>query len=326
MIIISGKTIPLRKRIFTKLPFYFLHLLLTLSAGALLISAGCGGSSTEMKRTLVLDKDDAPPQAVHKPEAKPAPVSPAMQGISKTFEKASLVAQPGYQALAEQLDNQEKKKGVKLFRNTDNAYQLFSSNSPTKFTISDKSGTCLFEVEIPVADPQNGIGKKEEMLITSGPCGLKIPDVDKRVEALVKTMANDFYASLMEVLNSQEVSENCTGADFLKKTLLKNYPFDLKVEGNDLEGYIAGIGYEIVNSLDIAFGDVVFFSPGKDNKVVGLYAGYGLVVYNKGCQAVVHRLAGNYRYRFYRILTGYAWTNYQLPGANVLQEMIENPR
>jgi len=261
-------------------------------------------------------------------EPSPSPLQSQTKQPAVSVEKVKVSLQPSYKNLVEQLENRADKKGVKFYLTPEGYHVLFALKDTDTFFIADKTGTCLFQIGVTYEEQTAAQLTANDITITPGPCSLRYPDISEEAAKIVTTMAEDLVIpSLMDRLTGKPWFGECSEKNFLRQTLLQKMPYDINDNNSEPEGTIAQISTRIMNSLDIAFGDVVFFPFRKNQTAVGVYVGYGLVVYHKDCSAAaVHRLSGDIPYRIYRPIAGFSWTRYQIKDIEFLQNYIDQTK
>lgn len=281
---------------------------LILSAMALVFMSGCAAGPARQ------------PQEINQPPQPQNTVS-----ISTAFDQKQLLSLPHYKNLADLLENKGSQKGVSFYLTPASNYILFALNASETFFIPDKTGTCLFQIGL-LSDNQAASQQIiSDISITPGPCGLKYPDTSAEVRKIVSTMAEEIVLpGLKDRLSGKPWIGECSDKNFLQQTLLQKMPYDIRPTATDLEGAISQFAINVNDPLEIAFGDVIFFPLQKNTNTVGIYMGYGLVVYHKDCsKAGVHRLTGGIQYRIYRPITGFAWTRYQPSDSDFLLNHLD---
>lgn len=238
-----------------------------------------------------------------------------------------ITKRPGYEFLARSLRHYERELGVEFYQNELGRYLPYSVAAWDSFSIADRAGDCLFDVQmLGVQNYRHLDGRRQvliEMEITEAPCGLSYPNADIDVADRIATMEGTVVTpALLDRLDGG--SRMCSDRRFLESIL--QVPFKLEITGDDTERSIARIAERVQNPLNYSFGDVVFFSPYPGEVTVGVYAGYGLIVYNTCFGARAHRMTSDRDYRFYRLFCGFAWTRYRLHERTFLEEYVGGPR
>lgn len=278
-----------------------------IAAIAVALVFGCAGKRKEAATSA----DEAAAAKTEKTEKKETEEP-------KRVQRKSLDHEPSYGLFEDSLRYYENKLGIEFYKNAEGKYMPFSVASWDSFSIADSEGQCLYDVEI-VGLMKLRFKVLLEMDITQGPCNLKYPDTDIAVADRVSLMEGSVISKeLIDRLNG--ISFLCSDKRFLQKVLQP--PFDLGMAGSDLETSIAKIGEEVTDPMDLSFGDIVFFEPYPDEKTVGIYVGYGAVVYNTCFGAKIHKMSAKKRYRIYRIYTGFAWTRYRMHQQKFMQQYL----
>jgi len=244
----------------------------------------------EEERAIAAEEEEAPK------EVKPRRV--VRKGIDKV---------PSYGLFYRSLKRYERELGIEFYKDSQGRYMPFAAYSWDSFSIADSSGECLYDIEV-VGVKKTRLDVILDLEVSQGPCGLKYPNTDAAVMERVSTMEGSVVSyELIDQLNGFSF---CSDKKFLQKVL--QVPFALEHEGRDLESSLQDVAMQITNPLDISFGDIVFFEPYTGEQAVGIYVGYGVVVYHTCFGAKIHYITPKRRYRIYRIFTGFAWTRYKL--------------
>ncbi|MDP8255348.1 MAG: hypothetical protein P9M14_06330 [Candidatus Alcyoniella australis] len=236
-----------------------------------------------------------------------------------------LSSPPSYKLLARSLGYYERKLNVDFYRNDNGVYTPFSIASWDNFTISDRLGACLFDVQvIGLRNFRNLDGRRQVLLdleITEGPCNLQYPDTDLAASDLVSSMEGTVISPrLIDKLDSHGM---CSDRHFLEEVL--QMPYKLQIAGDDVEGSIVRVAQRVENPLDLRFGDVIFFSPYPEETTSGIYVGYGLLVYNSCFGGRSHKLQEGEEYRIYRMVIGFDWTRYRMHQEKFLDQFVGIP-
>lgn len=254
----------------------------------------------------------AKPEKIEKEKA-PKKVEPKKRAISEV---------PSYDLLADSLRYYERRFGVEFYKNKKGKYIPFAASSWTSFSIADKAGQCLFDVEV-VGLQKFGTTVLLEMDISRGPCGLKYPEANPEAVERVSIMEGSVVSQELTD-RIQGTSLFCSDKRFLQKSL--QVPFDLDFGGRDMESSIQKVAEQVTNPMDLSFGDIVFFDSYPNEPSVGIYVGYGALTMNACFKAKVHQLSAKNKYRVYRIFTGFSWTQYKLHQGKFIQNYLEAPK
>lgn len=277
--------------------------------------------SEEQTTTTLPPVSEPAPQEEPK-RAKPEKLEEVRAPKEKAPKKRAISEVPSYDLFADSLRYYERKYGVEFYKNKKGKYAPFSASSWTSFSIADKHGNCLFDVEV-VGLQKFGATVLLEMDISRGPCGLKYPDADPQAVERVSIMEGSVVShELINRLN--KISLFCSDKRFLQKVL--QVPFDLDFGGSDIELSIQKVAEQIANPMDISFGDIVFFDSYPNERSVGIYVGYGVLTYSSCFGAKIHQISPKNKYRVYRIFTGFAWTQYKLHQGKFMQNYLEVPK
>jgi hypothetical protein len=332
---------------------------------ALLLAIGCAGKRTEAAApatddsggvtiTTVDNPLDAPVIAAEEGSAEEeTPKADAGSGEAETGSSSSGVASsedrttlpgeasastgeakgrrelnrpPSYALWAKSLRHYEQAMGVEFYRNGKGRYEPFATATWDSFSIADRSGDCLFDVDVVGTQNFRSLEGKQaillEMDIRPGACGLVYPKADMTAMDRVSVMEGTVVSP--ELVDRLGGSGMCSDAKFLEKTL--QAPYRIEVVGDDLEQSIAKGADRVANALGLALGDVVFFSDYPGEEVVGIYAGYGLIVYNTCFGANAHQMRTGGNYRIYRLFTGFDWTRYRMHHDRFLRQFVGGPK
>jgi hypothetical protein len=240
--------------------------------------------------------------------------------------RRELSGPPSYGLWARSLRHYEQAMGIEFYRNGKGRYEPFAAASWDSFSIADRSGDCLYDVDVVGTQNFRSLEGRQaillEMDVRPGACGLTYPKADMAAMDRVSVMEGTVVSP--ELVDRLGSSGMCSDVKFLAKTL--QLPYQIEVVGDDLEQSVAKASDRVANALDLALGDVVFFSdyPGED--VVGIYAGYGLIVYNTCFGANAHQMRTGGNYRIYRLLTGFDWTRYRMHHERFLRQFVGGPK
>ena len=253
---------------------------------------------------------------------KPQPV-PSEEEV---YGSKALSKPPSYSLLARSLAYYERTLHIEFYRNEEGIYMPYAMASWDSFSISDRLGGCLFDVEIKgVRNFRDLEGRRQVLLeleITEGPCNIQYPNVDLSAADRVSAMEGALVSP--RLLDRLDGHGMCSDRKFLESAL--QMPYKMEIQADDVEGSIARIGDPVDNPLDLRFGDVVFFSPYPEETTVGIYVGYGLLVYNSCFGARSHKIQEGRDYRIYRLVTGFAWTRYRIHQEKFLQQYVGVPQ
>lgn len=262
------------------------------------------------------------PQEKSKKRAKPERLEEAKAPKEKPPQKVAISEVPSYDLFADSLRYYERKYGIEFYKNKKGKYAPFAASSWTSFSIADKHGQCLFDVEV-VGLQKFRTTVLLEMDISRGPCGLKYPEADPQAVERVSIMEGSVVSQEL-VSRVKRTSLFCSDKRFLQKVL--QVPFDLDFGGSDLELSLQKVAEQIANPMDVSFGDIVFFDSYPNERSVGIYVGYGAIVYSTCFGAKIHQISAKNKYRVYRIFTGFAWTQYKLHQGKFMQDYLEVPK
>ena len=285
-----------------------------------------GSKSTESARPARATerKQGGGPEASSERSALPGE-QPSTQGQVKG--RHELGKAPGYAVWARSLRHYEQTMGVEFYRNARGRYTPYAESSWDSFSIADRSGDCLYVVDVIGAENYKHLeGKREvllEMDVRPGPCGLAYPKTDSQAMDRVSVMEGTVISpALVDRLAGG--SPMCEDVQFLQKVL--QVPYRLESPGDDLEQSISKEADRVKNALDSAVGDIVFFSAYPGETTVGIYAGYGLIIYNSCFGARSHQMQTGGNYRIYRLFAGFHWTHYRMHHDRFLQQFVGGPK
>ena len=294
-----------------------------------LVIISCAGKRKEIELQLTDDDTTGTTAPAEEVEAKPEKPKPKEEVEAKPEKpkkesepkKRSLGSVPNYGLFADSLKYYERKLGVEFYKNKKGQYIPFSANSWSSFSIADRTGQCLYDVEV-VGVQKLGVNVLLDMDISRGPCGLKYPDADVAVVERVSVMEGSVVSS--ELAGKKKGGFLCSDKRFLQKAL--QVPFDLDFGGKDLEQSIQRIAEQITNPMDLSFGDVVFFDSYPDEPSIGIYVGYGAISFNSCFGTKIHEISSKNRYRVYRLFTGFNWTQYKIHQGKFMQDYLGTPK
>ena len=226
-------------------------------------------------------------------------------------------ALPSLDELSLALKEYEEMFGLQFFRNSKARYMIYSASGHDHFSIADVTGACLYDVK--VSSPGKGGGTSEDsgampvpaLEVSQMTCGLTFPYVDPlAMTQVISTAEKLIFPALEGRLNGGPWLHECSDINFVQQVL--NVPFELGSGEKDLEQWLSASAEAVEDPFDLNVGDVVFAGP-PDRALVGIYAGYGLVVLNSRCDSAdVHRLRSDLHYRVYRLYNGFSWSRYKV--------------
>jgi len=261
----------------------------------------------------------------------PKPVLPAEEDAMKSTSKkvffSPIEDPPSYDLFERSLEYFEQQNGVKFRRNDNKRYYLFSSQAWNHFTIADVENHCLYDVEYDRMRSFQHLGTGYRMLldlkINKGPCGITSDNVSSSALDLLQHMEGAIISKkLLE--NIEKGTNFISDQAFLQETL--QVPWEVESTYYGLEPFLARNAQRVEDPLDIAFGDIAFFSEYVNETTVGLYIGFGLVVTNCCFRTEVHRMNNEQEYRIYRLYSGFGQVEYKVHQDSVLHSFLTNPR
>lgn len=227
------------------------------------------------------------------------------------------------------LKEYEAKSDIQFFRNTKGNYMIYSPSGHDHFSIADVTGACLYDVKIIQSDKDNkpseqaGTGTPySTVAVTQTACGLTFPFVDPLVMTkLISSAEKLLFPAIEGRLTGGPWLRGCSDVNFLQQVL--NVPFEIGGGREDLEKWLSSRAQSVEDPFDLSLGDVVFAGP-PDRALVGIYAGYGLVVLNSSCDSAdVHRLRSDLQYRAYRLYNGFSWSRYKVRDDDYLGDYLD---
>lgn len=243
----------------------------------------------------------------------------------KELNSRPLNKPPRYEFLARSLRYYERRLGVEFYKNEQNVFSPYSVAAWDSFSIADASGQCLYDVEIlGVRQFRYLDGARQvllDMSVTPGPCNVRYPNADTAAVDRVSAMEGAVVSP--KLFDRLDGGGMCSDKRFVQENL--QVPYDVEVEGDDVEGSLDRLAEKIDNPIKIRFGDLVFFSPYPEERAVGIYVGYGLVVYNSCFRGKAHMMRADGDYRIYRLFQGPAWTRYRIHQQKFMEQYVGTP-
>jgi len=226
------------------------------------------------------------------------------------------------------LEEYEKRSDIQFFRNSRGRYMIYFPSGPDHFSIADVAGACLYDVKL---SPSDKVGSSKEagskpafaaIAVSQTACGLTSPFVDPLVMTHIVSSAEKLVIPALEGrLTGGPWVRGCSDINFVQQVL--NVPFEIGDGKEELEKWLASTADTVEDPFDLSLGDIVFAGP-PDRALVGIYAGYGLVVLNSGCDsASVHRLRSDLKYRIYRLYNGFSWSRYKVRDEYYLGDFLD---
>ncbi|HPM77699.1 MAG TPA: hypothetical protein PK961_11445 [bacterium] len=260
-----------------------------------------------------------------KNKAKPDPLDPnADDDLSYVSE---LKGPPSYDLLAKSLEYYEQKLGLKFRRNKKERFLPYSAYAWNHFSIADAENNCLYDVKFDRLRSFQALGDKFESLldlkIEKGPCGISTPNVSVGARDRLQNMEGAIISKKL-LSNIREGTHFISDRAFVQDALQVPYKVESSIYG--MEPYLAKMLDRVEDPLDIALGDLVFFSEYVGEWTIGIYAGYGLMVTNCCFRTQVRPLSKDLEYRVYRIYGGFAQVEYKIHQDSVLHRYLSNPR
>lgn len=215
------------------------------------------------------------------------------------------------------LKEYETRSDIQFFRNSRGRYMIYFPSGPDHFSIADVAGACLYDVKITPSDKE-GASKEAggrpafaAVAVSQTACGLTSPFIDPLVMSrLISSAEKLVFPALEGRLTGGPWLRGCSDINFVQQVL--NAPFDIGDSKEELEKWLASTADTVEDPFDLSLGDIIF-AGAPDRALVGIYAGYGLVVLNSGCDsASVHRLRSDLKYRVYRLYNGFSWSRYKV--------------
>ena len=240
----------------------------------------------------------------------------------KVIGRRSLNKVPPYRLVERSLQYQERRLGVQFFRNKKGMYAPYATRAWDSFSIADRDGECLYDVNVRgVMNYRYLEGKRELLLdlsVTPGPCGLTYPNAHVEATDRISTMEGAVVSpNLIDRLDSNGM---CSDMKFVQDVL--QFPYKIEIIGDDVLRSVARVGTEVGSPMRAAFGDVVSFSPYPEERAIGIYVGYGLVVYNSCFGAKAHKMVAGRQYDIFRLVTGFSATRYRIHDRKFLQRYL----
>lgn len=250
-----------------------------------------------------------------------------MKSTSNKVFFSAIEEPPSYEMFERSLEYIEQQKGIKFRRNDNKRFYLFSSQAWNHFAIADVENHCLYDVEYDRMRSFQHLGTGYRMLldmkVEQGPCGITSDNVSSPALDLLQHMEGAVISKkLLE--NIEKGTNFISDQAFLQETM--QVPWKVESSYYGLEPFLALNAQRVEDSLDIAFGDIVFFSEYVNETTVGIYIGYGLVVTNCCFRTEVHRMNNEQEYRIYRLYSGFGQVEYKVHQDSVLHTFLTNPR
>lgn len=244
----------------------------------------------------------------------------------EVISRKEITKPPSYSLLERSLRYYERKMDVKFYRNKQDRYTPYSVAAWDSFTISDLQGECLFNVDVlGLRSFRHLDGKRQVLLdlaITEGPCSLRYPSTDSEAADKVSVMEGTVISPrLIDRLNGNGM---CSDKKYIQDSL--QIPYRLELTGDDIESSLGRIADRVMNPKNLRFGDLVAFSPYPEERAMGVYVGYGLIVFNSCFSGMAHQMRADGDYRIYRLYNGFAWTRYRIHEQKYLNQYMGIPQ
>ncbi|MCC6158378.1 MAG: hypothetical protein IT350_10030 [Deltaproteobacteria bacterium] len=251
-----------------------------------------------------------------------------MQGLGNqdSLMREPLNDPPSYALLHKSLEFYEQKLGVKFFKNEKDRYMPYTSSTWRSFAIADHLNDCLWTMQMKGLIGFRSLEGKYSYIIEMdaerGGCGVVGDDADSQAKDLVSIMETSVVTPSIRDQINRGVNF-CSGEKFIQDVL--QLPYKIRIRGESLENAVSRHAAEVRNPLDIAYGDLVFFTEYYGERNIAVYVGNGVIVYNSCFRADPHRLNTNISYRVYRLYSGFGAINYRMSTDVFMREIVGRP-